>query len=133
MVCTEPIKTSPKANIQKLKKGLVETSKWSWPCQSNPKQIGSKTFQRYEKYKLAKSVDDARSKGAKWDDLTADFEKAYLKFTDAEDTDMGAAPKRAAPEGTPDREAEYPVPWINRSGRVQPVMARKELKPTRLK
>eukprot|EP00438_Fugacium_kawagutii_P021130 Skav213920 [mRNA] locus=scaffold1439:281483:285889:+ [translate_table: standard] len=73
---------------------------------TNPKKIGSKAHERYEKYKAATSIGEAHANGAKWDDLTTDFDKAYLKFRDVEDSAMSSAPKRAAPEGTPDREAE---------------------------
>ena len=40
--------------------------------------------------------------GAPWQDLSADFEKEFLNFKDA---DMNPCSKRAAPQGTPDREA----------------------------
>eukprot|EP00438_Fugacium_kawagutii_P009487 Skav204860 [mRNA] locus=scaffold1883:198033:203581:+ [translate_table: standard] len=73
---------------------------------TNPKKIGSKAHERYEKYKAATSIGEAHANGAKWDDLTTDFDKAYLKFRDVEDSAMSSAPKRAAPEGTPGREAE---------------------------
>ena len=39
-------------------------------------------------------------------DLSGDFEKAYMKFTDLPDVEMVPSTKRAAPSGTPDREAE---------------------------
>ena len=67
----------------------------------NPKKVGSKAWERYEKYKAATTVGDATRLGAQWQDLSADFEKEYLHF---KDVDMNPAVKRAAPEGTPDRE-----------------------------
>ena len=44
---------------------------------------------------------DATCLGAQWQDLSADFEKGFLKF----DMEMNPSSKRAATEGTPDREA----------------------------
>ena len=67
----------------------------------NPKKVGSKAWERYEKYKAATTVGDATRLGAQWQDLSADFEKKYLHF---KDVDMNPAVKRGAPEGTPDRE-----------------------------
>ena len=67
----------------------------------NPKKMGSKAWERYEKYKTATTVGDATRLGAQWQDLSADFEKEYLQF---KDVDMNPSAKRTAPEGTPDRE-----------------------------
>ena len=74
----------------------------SFKCE-NPKKPGSKAWERYEKYKAAETVGSAVALGAQWQDLSADFDKEFLRFKDAE---MPAAAKRAAPEGTPDREAQ---------------------------
>ena len=71
-------------------------------CEANPKKVGSKAWDRYDKYKKATTVGDACRLGAQWQDLSADFEKEILKFKDA---DMNPCSKRAAPQGTPDREA----------------------------
>ena len=74
---------------------------------SNPKKPGSKAFERFDRYKMATTIGDATAKGANWQDLTADFEKEYLKIPDlmALDAAGSGSTKRTAPEGTPDREA----------------------------
>ena len=56
---------------------------------------------------MATTIGDATAKGANWQDLTADFEKEYLKIPDlmALDSAGSGSTKRVAPEGTPDREA----------------------------
>ena len=72
----------------------------------NPKKPGSKAWERFEKYKGALTIAEAQTHGAKWEDLSGDFEKAYMKFTDLPDVEMVPSTKRAAPSGTPDREAE---------------------------
>ena len=74
----------------------------------NPKKTGSKSFERFDRYKSATTIGDATTKGANWQDLSTDFEKGYLKvphLMDVEAQGPGGA-KRTAPEGTPDREAE---------------------------
>eukprot|EP00434_Breviolum_minutum_P044146 symbB.v1.2.039392.t1/scaffold6524.1/size17410/1 len=48
----------------------------------NPKKPGSKAWERFEKYKGALTIAEAQTHGAKWEDLSGDFEKAYMKFTD---------------------------------------------------
>ena len=74
----------------------------------NPKKPGSKAAERFDRYKAATSIQDATAKGANWQDLSSDFEKGFLKICDS--VPMGSiglgSTKRAAPEGTPDREAE---------------------------
>ena len=72
----------------------------------NPKKPGSKAWERFEKYKGAHTIAEAQTHGAKWEDLSGDFEKDYMKFTDLHDVEMVSSTKRAAPSGTPDREAE---------------------------
>ena len=69
----------------------------------NPKKPGSKAWERYEKHKTAQTIGDAVALGAQWQDLRADFDKKFLRFSDA---DMPPASKRAAPDGAPDREAQ---------------------------
>ena len=68
----------------------------------NPKKAGSKSWERYEKYKSAQTIGEATKLGAQWQDISADFEKEFLKFRDV---DMQLSTKRTAPEGTHDREA----------------------------
>ena len=76
----------------------------------NPKKPGSKAAERFDRYKMATTIQEATNQGANWQDLPADFEKGYLKIRDIKpaDIDMEAngSTKRGAPEGTPDREAD---------------------------
>ena len=72
----------------------------------NPKKPGTKAWDRYEKYKDAVTISDATSKGAQWQDLSMDFEKGFMKCPSlARNMDTTISNKRAAIEGTPDREA----------------------------
>eukprot|EP00434_Breviolum_minutum_P016777 symbB.v1.2.014798.t1/scaffold1089.1/size139057/10 len=74
----------------------------------NPKKPGSKAAERFNHYKAATTIQDATAKGANWQDLSSDFEKGFLKVCGPKPLEpiaLGSA-KRAAPEGTPDREAE---------------------------
>ena len=75
---------------------------------ANPKKPGSKSFERFDRYKTATTIGDATTKGANWQDLSTDFEKGYLKVPHLMDADAqgSGSTKRTAPEGTPDREAE---------------------------
>ena len=76
----------------------------------NPKKPGSKAAERFDRYKMATTIQEATNQGANWQDLSADFEKGYLKIRDIKpvDVEMDAqgSTKRGAPEGTPDREAD---------------------------
>ena len=72
-------------------------------AKDNPKKVGSKAWDRYEQYKDANSISQAMEKKAGWQDLTADFEKGFLKIMNVE---VQGPNKRPAPEGTPDREAQ---------------------------
>ena len=76
--------------------------------EANPKKPGSKASERFDRYKTATTIGDATAKGANWQDLTGDFEKEYLKIPDLMPVDAAGpgSTKRAAPEGTPDREAD---------------------------
>ena len=76
--------------------------------QENPKKPGTKAHERFEKYMGAETIGDAMSKGANWQDLSGDFEKNYLKIPHLMEEDLGESHsvKRAAPEGTPDKEAQ---------------------------
>ena len=69
----------------------------------NPKKPGSKAWERFEKYKKAKTIGEATTLGAQWQDISADFEKEFLTFADV---DMPVLSKRSAPDGTPDKEAK---------------------------
>ena len=72
----------------------------------NPKKGGSNAWGRYEKYKKCVSIGGATAAGANWQDLSSDFEKGYMNFSTTEDVEMSTSTKRAATEGTPDKEAE---------------------------
>ena len=54
----------------------------------------------------ARTIAATQTHGVKWEDFSGDFEKVYMKFTDLPDVEMVPSTKRAAPSGTPDREAE---------------------------
>jgi len=49
--------------------------------QTNPKRAGSCAFDRYERYKRAKTVGEALSLGAAPGDISFDFKKGYLKHS----------------------------------------------------
>jgi hypothetical protein len=53
----------------------------SWD-QRNPKRIDTKSFERYENYKSAKSIQQAIDMGATMGDLKWDLERHYLKLHD---------------------------------------------------
>ena len=76
----------------------------------NPKKPGSKAAERFDRYKMATTIQEATNQGANWQDLSADFEKGYLKIRDIKPADIEmeaqGSTKRGAPEGTPDREAD---------------------------
>ena len=77
--------------------------------QNNPKKVGTKAWERFEKYKHATTIEEANQKGANWQDMSSDFEKGFLRFVDGheeQDFVMPAAAKRPAPERTPDRESQ---------------------------
>ena len=69
--------------------------------QDNPKKPGSKAWDRYEAYKGTTTIAQAIEKKAGWQDLTADFEKDFLKINQEMEVEVVQAP-----EGTPDREAQ---------------------------
>ena len=76
-------------------------------AQENPKKPGSKAWDRYEAYKGTTTIAQATENKAGWQDLTADFEKGFLKIMQEMDVDTAqGSTKRPAPEGTPDREAQ---------------------------
>ena len=75
-------------------------------AKDNPKKVGSKAWDRYEQYKDANPISQAMEKKAGWQDLTADFEKGFLKIMKDMDVEVQGPIKRPAPEGTPDREAQ---------------------------
>ena len=95
--------------VMPLSKGMDLLKDGNTPIQfakDNPKKVGSKTWDRYEQYKDATSIAQATEKKAGWQDLTADFEKGFLKIMMDIDGEGQGSTKRPAPEGTPDREAQ---------------------------
>lgn len=84
---------------------MLKTPETKIEYQNNAKKPGSKAWERYEKYKGAKTVGETQALGAKWEDLTGDFENKYLKITELKENEHSSSAKRAAPIGTPDREA----------------------------
>ena len=110
--------------------------------QENPKQPGTKSHERYSVYMCATSIQDANEMGAKWADLSSDFEKGFLVFQNG--GEMIAVPgKRAAPTGSPERmgrerargpvrfeqEAALRVGMANGSGDMETVTERVEMSP----
>ena len=85
----------------------------------NPKKPGSKSWDRYEKYKASDTVGAASSLGASWSDISGDFERGYLTF---KDEDMPGVSKRGAPNGTPDREAQNRAKHKPRDASSNPLM-----------
>ena len=59
----------------------------------NPKKVGSKAWDRFEKYKHAKSIGEATQAGANWQDVSVDFEKGFLKVMESIDEDMPPSTK----------------------------------------
>eukprot|EP00959_Pyramimonas_sp_CCMP1952_P399306 8366777-Pyramimonas_sp.AAC.1 len=43
--------------------------------EENPRRPGSKPHERYDTYKVANTIGEATQHGAKWADLTSDFQK----------------------------------------------------------
>ena len=50
--------------------------------QDNPKRPGSKSAERYERYKLATTLEDALSRGASRDDVRWDYKRGFLRIPD---------------------------------------------------
>ena len=92
-----------KEHMEALKNGSTQIQF----AQENPKKPGSKAWDRYEAYKGTTTIAQATENKAGWQDLTADFEKGFLKIMQEMDVDTAqGSTKRPAPEGTPDREAQ---------------------------
>ena len=65
--------------------------------QNNPKKVGTKAWERFEKYKHATTIGEANEKGANWQDVSSDFEKGFLRLVDGhgeQDAVMSAPAKR---------------------------------------
>ena len=92
-----------KEHMETLKNGSTQTQF----AEENPKKPGSKAWDRYEAYKGTTTIAQATGNKAGWQDLTADFEKGFLKIMQEMDVDTAQrTTKRPAPEGTPDREVQ---------------------------
>ena len=74
----------------------------------NPQKPGSKAAETFDRYKAATNIQDATGKGANWQDLSSDFDKGFLKVCGPSPLESlnSESIKQAAPEGTPDGEAE---------------------------
>ena len=111
-LCSSPCSVPRRFGEMPLSQLQLETLKNSATAiqiqEANPKKPGSKAFERFDRYKTATTIGDATAKGANWQDLTGDFEKESLKIPDLMLVDAAGpgSTKRAAPEGTPDREAD---------------------------
>jgi hypothetical protein len=51
--------------------------------QRNPKSASSASRVRYEKYKGARTIREAKNKGASWEDIKWDFARGYIDFKHA--------------------------------------------------
>ena len=92
-----------KEHMEALKTGSTQIQF----AQENPKKPGSKAWDRYEAYKGTTTIAQATENKAGWQDLTADFEKGFLKIMQEMEVEAAqGSTKRPAPEGTPDREAQ---------------------------
>ena len=67
---------SPVMPLSTERKGMLTmlTTKIKFE-QENPKSLGNKAYQWYEKYKGSTTIQDATQHGANWQDITVDFEK----------------------------------------------------------
>ena len=50
----------------------------------NPKKLGSKAWDRFEKYKHARSIGEATQAGANWQDVSVDFEKGWKGLSESD-------------------------------------------------
>jgi len=71
----------PTAKVKVGMKDLGEDVKIEYK-QSNPKKTGGSAFDRYEKYKAAKTVKQAQDFGASKGDIKYDMDKGFCKFVD---------------------------------------------------
>lgn len=75
----------------------------------NPKESGSKAWDRFNRYRMVRTIGDAMRASPNWQDLSSDFEKGFLKLhveNSDGDESMPSSVKRSAPEGTPHRETQ---------------------------
>ena len=92
-----------KEHMEALKNGSTQIQF----AQENPKKPGAKAWDRHEAYKGTTTIAQATENKAGWQDLTADFEKGFLKIMPEMDGDtVQGSTKRPVPERTPDCEAQ---------------------------
>ena len=83
-----------KEHMEALKDGSTQIQF----AQENPKKPGSKAWDRYEAYKGTTTIAQATENKAGWQDLTADFEKGFLKIMQEMDVDTAqGSTKRPSP------------------------------------
>ena len=51
--------------------------------QRNPKKVRSSSRHRYEEYKKAKTIREAKKLKAKWEDLVWDYSRGWIDFSPA--------------------------------------------------
>lgn len=69
---------------------------------TNPKKRGTLSFERYEKYKRAKTIGEAQAAGALLGDLKHDYEKGFLRLKSSSAA-AAAGPAASATFGAPGR------------------------------
>ena len=69
--------------------------------EQNPKAAGTKAWDRYEKYKVATTVAEAKDKKAGWQDLTSDFAATHGHFRFCSETPSA---RRHSRQGGPSEE-----------------------------
>ena len=90
-------------HMELLKNGIIQIQF----AKENPKKPGSKVWDRYEAYKGTTTIAQATESKAGWQDLTANFEKGFLKIMQEVEVDTAqGSTKRPAPEGMLEREAQ---------------------------
>ncbi len=66
--------------------------------QEKPKTLGSKAYQRYDKYKTHNSIGEAMQQGANWQNISLDFDKGWLMTHEFPSfMDMKIHPERTVP------------------------------------
>ena len=68
----------PQASVSELLAGDADTS--IQYLQENPKKRGGEAFERYEKYKMARTVNEAKELGASQGDIAHDHKAGFLSI-----------------------------------------------------
>ena len=85
------VKTLPAASVEarpykfSLRQGHHGDFGWELGC-TLPKRFGTKCYERYERYKGARTVQDALASGSRKDDLRWDAERGFCEFGDGIDS-----------------------------------------------